>query len=52
MYVEVAENGDVLMDWEMVANLTHETQVDYFGFCSCEGGYPDYEDCPVEVVGG
>ena len=46
MYLEVAENGDVLMDWEQVANLTHAMQVEYFGFCMCEDDDKAYADCP------
>ena len=32
-----------------LAELTHETQVELFGFCSCEdneGNDNPYEDCP------
>jgi hypothetical protein len=35
--------------YEDLMELTHETQVELFGFCSCEGneGNPNpYEDCP------
>lgn len=34
-----------------LAELTHETQVELFGFCSCEdneGNENPYEDCPSE----
>lgn len=51
MYLEIVDNGDVVMDWEQVANLTHATQVQYFGFCSCEdneGNDNPYEDCLTE----
>lgn len=34
--------------WSDLADLTHETQVEMFNFCTCED--PDYEkpysDCP------
>lgn len=35
------------MSWGELADLTHETQVERFGFCSCEEQeqFP-YEDCP------
>jgi hypothetical protein len=35
--------------YEDLTELTHETQVELFGFCSCEDneGNPNpYEDCP------
>lgn len=35
--------------YEDLAELTHETQVELFGFCSCEdneGNHNPYEDCP------
>ncbi len=35
--------------YEDLAELTHETQVALFGFCSCEdneGNENPYEDCP------
>jgi hypothetical protein len=49
MYIEFAENGDVVMDWEQIANLTHGAQVEYFGFCSCEDGDRAYLDCPDDL---
>ena len=35
------------MYWSDLAELTHETQVEKFGFCTCEEKeeFP-YEDCP------
>lgn len=39
------------MSWLEIADLTHETQVSNFGFCSCEDneGRPNpYEDCPSD----
>jgi hypothetical protein len=47
--VEIAENGDVVMDWAEIANLTHATQVGYFGFCTCEDDEQAYPDCPVKL---
>jgi hypothetical protein len=33
--------------WEYMANLTHETQVAEFGFCTCEEQeYFPFDDCP------
>lgn len=35
--------------WSDLADLTHETQVENFGFCTCEdneGGDNPYADCP------
>jgi hypothetical protein len=40
-----------VMYWSDLANLTHETQVEKFGWCSCEdneGQENPYEDCPKE----
>ncbi len=36
-----------VMYWSDIANLTHETQVQHFGFCTCEEQeeFP-YDDCP------
>lgn len=35
--------------WSDIANLTHETQVEEFGFCTCEEQeYFPYDDCPRE----
>lgn len=49
MYIEIID-GDVVMDWEAVANLTHATQVGYFGFCTCEDSEENpYEDCPDDL---
>jgi len=38
---------DDSISWGELAQLTHETQVERFGFCSCEEQeqFP-YEDCP------
>ena len=38
--------------WSDIANLTHETQVEEFGFCTCEEQeYFPYDDCPRESDG-
>jgi hypothetical protein len=37
------------LSWSELADLTHETQVDKFGFCVCEDTEPHeypYSDCP------
>lgn len=37
------------MSWGELAELTHETQVEIFGWCSCEdneGNENPYHDCP------
>jgi hypothetical protein len=36
--------------WSELAELTHETQVENFGFCTCEDGPAVYDDCPTEVI--
>jgi hypothetical protein len=39
------------ISWGELATLTHETQVQRFGFCSCEdneGQENPYSDCPKE----
>ena len=42
-------SSEVSMSWSEVANLTHKTQVEHFGFCSCEEQeYFPYADCPKE----
>jgi hypothetical protein len=39
--------SEMSMSWGEIANLTHATQVEAFGFCSCEEQeYFPYEDCP------
>lgn len=37
-----------VMYWSDLANLTHATQVEKFGFCTCEDGESVYADCPQE----
>ena len=43
------------ISWEELANLTHATQVERFGWCICEGTNGEgqlAEDCPItEEVG-
>lgn len=37
------------LSWSELAELTHETQVDKFGWCMCEDLEPHehpYDDCP------
>lgn len=37
------------MSWGEIADLTHETQVEAFGWCPCEdndGSGMPYDDCP------
>lgn len=37
------------MSWGEIADLTHETQVEAFGWCPCEdndGNDMPYDDCP------
>lgn len=41
-------DGDDAMYWSEVADLTHATQVERFGFCTCEDGEKVYEDCLTE----
>lgn len=37
----------MILYWSDLAELTHETQVSNFGFCTCEEQeYFPYEDCP------
>jgi hypothetical protein len=33
------------LSWSELADLTHISQVEMFGFCSCEDGPKVYEDC-------
>lgn len=41
--------SDKVHYWSDLAALTHETQVEEFGFCSCEEQeYFPYSDCPKE----
>ena len=37
--------------WSDMANLNHVSQVDIFGFCTCEEQeYFPYDDCPVMQI--
>jgi hypothetical protein len=36
------------ISWGELAGLTHATQVERFGWCICEDGEGDYEDCPIK----
>ena len=41
------------ISWSELAELTHKTQVQRFGFCSCEdneGNENPYSDCPEPRV--
>jgi len=33
--------------YDDLAELTHETQVALFGWCSCEDSWQAYDDCPL-----
>jgi hypothetical protein len=42
--------SEMSMSWGEIANLTHATQVEAFGFCMCEdneGKENPYTDCPT-----
>lgn len=42
-------NDPPAMSWGELAELTHNTQVQIFGWCSCEdneGNENPYDDCP------
>jgi hypothetical protein len=44
--------SDKVHYWSELAELTHETQVMEFGWCSCEdneGRENPYTDCPTEL---
>jgi hypothetical protein len=32
--------------WSELAELTHDTQVQIFGWCACEDSDRTYDDCP------
>lgn len=45
----IGMTNDEQLSWNELAELTHETQVDKFGFCMCEDLEPHeypYDDCP------
>ena len=39
------ENETPQLYWSQIADLTHISQVEMFGFCTCEDGPKVYEDC-------
>lgn len=44
-------NSEDTFYWSDLADLTHKTQVDIFGFCTCEdneGNENPFSDCPSE----
>lgn len=46
---ELEQCDPPVMSWSELAELTHETQVAIFGWCSCEdneGNENPYDDCP------
>ena len=48
------KNNERSMNWGELAQLSHITQVEAFGFCSCEdneGKENPYSDCPKEETG-
>ena len=48
------ETNERSMSWGEIAQLTHITQVEAFGFCSCEdneGNENPYSDCPTQETG-
>jgi len=51
-WLNANKTGTDQMSWGDIANLTHETQVGIYGFCTCESqeetGYRPYDDCPTE----
>ena len=47
------EPYELAMSWSELAQLTHRTQVERFGFCMCEdneGNENPYSDCPAPRV--
>jgi hypothetical protein len=36
--------------WGEMADLTHATQVEIFGWCGCEDSENPYSDCPTKEV--
>lgn len=46
---------DEQLSWSEIAELTHKTQVEKFGWCCCEdneGNDNPYPDCPIIVICG
>ncbi len=45
----LSTRGVRMTTWSELAELTHETQVEQYGFCICEDTEPHehpYDDCP------
>lgn len=43
----MALSEDTVLYWSDLADLTHDTQVEMFNFCTCEEKeYFPYDDCP------
>ena len=47
--MKIDTNGDVVMSWGELAQLTHARQVELFHFCGCEWGEVWYSDCEVSA---
>jgi hypothetical protein len=51
-WLNANETGTDQMSWGDIANLTHETQLGIYGYCTCEQqeetGHRPYDDCPTE----
>ena len=47
--MKIDTNGDVVMSWGELAQLTHARQVELFHFCGCEWGEAWYSDCEVSA---
>jgi hypothetical protein len=46
MTIQNKATADDSISWGELAELTHETQVERFGFCTCEDGPKSFSDCP------
>jgi hypothetical protein len=46
MTIQNKATADDSISWGELAELTHVTQVDKFGFCLCEDAPKAYSDCP------
>ena len=46
MTIQNKATADDSISWGELAELTHVTQVEKFGFCLCEDGPKTYSDCP------
>lgn len=50
---KVVDPSQESYSWSEMAALTHEAQVEIFGWCMCEdneGNENPYDDCPTEVT--